>query len=228
MKKERHVLVIFPHPDDESYCVPGTISAYIENGTPLTYVCLTLGDMGRALGNPPFATRESLRDIREQELGKAVNVLGIKDVRLMGFRDKTLEFETPGKLKKMVLEFIEELNPSLIISFYPGYAVHPDHDATGEAVVEALAEMPKSKRPTFHAIAFSNNHEAEIGPPDFKNSVKKYAYRKLDALRAHASQFASTVVDVERQYKEGVPKVVEWLEVETFWVYPFKDCDEER
>ena len=29
--------------------------------------------------------------------------------------------------------------------FYPGYAVHPDHDATGEAVVEALATISENK-----------------------------------------------------------------------------------
>ena len=37
--------------------------------------------------------------------------------------------------------------------FYPGYAVHPDHDATGEAVAEALATIPENKRPTFYAVA---------------------------------------------------------------------------
>jgi N-acetylglucosamine malate deacetylase 2 len=223
MKKERHVLVIFPHPDDESYCVPGTISAYIENGTPFTYVCLTLGEMGRAMGKPPVATRESLRDIRKNELKNAADVLGIKDLRMMGYRDKTLEFEAPGKLKEMIKNFIEELNPSLIISFYPGYAVHPDHDATGEAVVEALADIQASKRPVFHAIAFSHNHEAEIGPPDFKNFVGNYASRKFEALRAHASQFANMAEGMERQYEEGVPEVVEWVEYEPFWIYKFEE-----
>ncbi|MGQ0420430.1 PIG-L family deacetylase, partial [Bacillus sp. HC-Mk] len=71
MKNERHVLIVFPHPDDESYCVAGTILAYVQRNVPLTYVCLTLGEMGRAMGNPPFATRESLYAIREKELKRA-------------------------------------------------------------------------------------------------------------------------------------------------------------
>lgn len=49
MKNERHVLIVFPHPDDESYCVAGTILAYTQRNVPLTYVCLTLGEMGRAM-----------------------------------------------------------------------------------------------------------------------------------------------------------------------------------
>ncbi|MBZ4221555.1 bacillithiol biosynthesis deacetylase BshB2 [Bacillus wiedmannii] len=219
MKNERHVLIVFPHPDDESYCVAGTILAYAQRNVPLTYVCLTLGEMGRTMGNPTFATRESLNVIREKELKKATNILGIKDVRMMGYRDKTLEFETPGELRRVIQKFVEEVNPSLVISFYPGYAV----DATGEAVAEALANIPEYKRPTFYAVAFSKNHEAEIGPPHFKNEAKEYVPKKLEALQAHASQFATKVTELKREYEEGVPETVEWLEKEPFWIYSFKD-----
>ncbi|PGA99618.1 bacillithiol biosynthesis deacetylase BshB2 [Bacillus toyonensis] len=221
MKNERHVLIVFPHPDDESYCVAGTILAYAQQNVPLTYVCLTLGEMGRAMGNPPFATRESLYAIREKELKSATNILGIKDLRMMGYRDKTLEFETPGELRSVIQKCVEELNPSLVISFYPGYAVHPDHNATGEAVARALANIPKNKRPTFYAVAFSNNHEAEIGSPSFKNEVKEYVLKKLEALQAHASQFATKVAEMKREYEDGVPETVEWLERTV--LYPFKD-----
>lgn len=223
IKNERHVLIVFPHPDDESYCVAGTILAYVQRNVPLTYVCLTLGEMGRAMGNPPFATRESLYAIREKELKRATNILGIKDLRMMGYRDKTLEFETPGELRRVIQKCVEELNPSLVISFYPGYAVHPDHDATGEAVADALVTIPENKRPTFYAVAFANNHEAEIGPPHVKNEVKEYVPKKLEALQAHASQFATKVTELKREYEDGVTETVEWLEREPFWIYPFKD-----
>ncbi len=63
---EQHVLVVFPHPDDEAFGVSGTITSYIKQGTPVTYACLTLGEMGRNLGMPPFATRESLPSIRKK------------------------------------------------------------------------------------------------------------------------------------------------------------------
>ena len=54
MTDERHVLVIFPHPDDETFSSAGTIASYIDAGVPVTYACLTLGQMGRNLGNPPL------------------------------------------------------------------------------------------------------------------------------------------------------------------------------
>ena len=43
--------------------------------------------MGRNLGNPPFATRESLPKVRERELEDACRAIGITDLRKMGLRE---------------------------------------------------------------------------------------------------------------------------------------------
>ena len=145
--KENHVLVVFPHPDDEAFGVSGTIMKYIDAGVPVTYACLTFGDMGRNLGYPPFATRESLHSIRKAEVEKSASIMGVNDLRLLGYRDKTLEFEEHGKLKGDITKMIEELSPTRIITFYPGYSVHPDHEATADAVIEALGDIPHEKRP---------------------------------------------------------------------------------
>lgn len=45
----------------------------------------------------------------------------------------------------------------------------------------------------------------------------------MGALQVHASQFAKKVMELKREYEDGVPKTVEWLEEEPFWIYPFKD-----
>ena len=69
LQPQRHILIVYPHPDDEAFSVAGTIAYYTKKmNTPVTYACLTLGEMGRNLGNPPFATRESLPEIRRKEL----------------------------------------------------------------------------------------------------------------------------------------------------------------
>ncbi|QQK74943.1 bacillithiol biosynthesis deacetylase BshB2 [Salicibibacter cibarius] len=217
VKKERHVLVIFPHPDDEAFGVSGTISAHIANGTPVTYACLTLGEMGRNVGNPPIATRESLPDVRKKELEEAADAMGLTDLRMMGYRDKTLEFLAPGVLKGMVEELVAELNPTLVISFYPEHSVHPDHNATAAAVVEALADMPKETRPTLYAVAIT------LDNPDVVYSVKDYMREKLLALRAHHSQFGATFAEREKHYRDGDPEIAERLENERFFDYKFAD-----
>lgn len=221
MEKERHVLVIFPHPDDEAFGVSGTISLHIDNGTPVTYACLTLGEMGRNMGNPPFATRETLPKIRKEELEEAARVLGIQDLRMLGYRDKTVEFEDEEKLANRLGVIIGETNPSLIITFYPGYAVHPDHDATGAAVIRAVKELPADKRPKVHCVAFANNCEEEIGQADVVNDVSAVADRKVAAIKAHASQTQLMAANMEESIKKQEPEVLARMYKERFWTYKF-------
>ncbi|MBN8194015.1 bacillithiol biosynthesis deacetylase BshB2 [Bacillus sp. NTK074B] len=223
MEKERQVLVIFPHPDDEAFGVSGTISTHVNNGTPVTYACLTLGEMGRNLGNPPFATRESLPLIRKKELQKAADVMGIQDLRMMGYRDKTLEFENDEKLSNMVTELIEELNPSLIITFYPDYSVHPDHEATARAVVRAVRSLPKASRPKLHCLAFSKNCEEELGKPDIFVDITPVKDQKIGAMKAHISQTAWMLKDLEKGIQQNDPESLKWVTVERFWSYQWEN-----
>ncbi|MBT2687342.1 bacillithiol biosynthesis deacetylase BshB2 [Bacillus sp. ISL-47] len=221
MEKERHVLVIFPHPDDEAFGVSGTISLHIENGTPVTYACLTLGEMGRNMGNPPFANRETLPKIRKKELEAAANVLGIQDLRMLGYRDKTVEFEDEKLLANRLGAIIGEVRPSLIITFYPGYAVHPDHDATGAAVIRAVKELPANERPKVHCVAFSNNCEEKIGQADVVNDVSAVADRKIAAIKAHTSQTQLMAANMEESLKNQEPEVMARVYKERFWTYKF-------
>lgn len=219
MIKESQVLVIFPHPDDEAFGVSGTIMKHIDAGTPVTYACLTLGQMGRNLGNPPFATRESLPKIREAELDAAAKAMGITDLRKMGYRDKTLEFETLEDLAEMVTGLINELNPSLIISFYPNYAVHPDHEATAAAVIEAVRKMEKDKRPKLNLVAFSNNTLDDLGQPDIVHDITGYEERKLAVLNAHASQTGPMLASLAQNTQEAEAAKDMWLKQERFYTY---------
>ncbi|MBV7505126.1 bacillithiol biosynthesis deacetylase BshB2 [Bacillus sp. sid0103] len=221
MEKERRVLVVFPHPDDEAFGVSGTIATHVQNGTPVTYACLTLGEMGRNMGNPPFTNRENLPKIRKEELKEAARVLGIQDLRMLGFRDKTIEFEDEEKLANQMLALIKEVNPSLIITFYPGYSVHPDHDATGAAVVRAVEKMPAAARPTLHCVAFSNNCVDELGEPDILNNISPVAETKLAAIQAHRSQTEQMFSGVEEKLKNQDPQVMKWINNERFWTYKF-------
>ncbi|MBM7648299.1 bacillithiol biosynthesis deacetylase BshB2 [Bacillus ectoiniformans] len=220
---ERQVLVIFPHPDDEAFGVSGTIATYTNMNVPVTYACLTLGEMGRNLGNPPFATRESLPEIRKVELQKAAEALNITDLRMMGLRDKTLEFEDDAKMTKLVTDLIDELNPSLIISFYPGFSVHPDHEATARAVVRAVEQMNQADRPKLHLVAFSNDTLEKLGEPDIVYDISHVFDQKMDAMRAHISQTIWLLKEMEAQLAKNDEETVKRVKFERFWTYSFKE-----
>lgn len=184
------ILVVLPHPDDEAFGLSGTLAKEIEQGAQVTYACLTLGEMARNMGNPPFTNRVGLPGIRKLELEEACRVIGIQDLRLLGFHDKTVEFEDRELLDGSISALIDEIKPERIYTFYPGYAVHPDHDATGAAVVRAVAKLPAAERPTVLCMAFANGHEEAIGKPDIVSDVSDFIKQKLGSISAHRSQFS--------------------------------------
>ncbi|WP_280771077.1 bacillithiol biosynthesis deacetylase BshB2 [Salipaludibacillus daqingensis] len=217
---EQHVLVILPHPDDEAFGVAGTILSHTQAGTPVSYVCLTLGEMGRNMGRPLIANRETLPDIRKNELHEACRLLGIEDLRRFGMRDKTVEFADQDALQSRLFDVIDEINPSLIITFYPGYAVHPDHDATGAAVIQAVRRLPEGDRPTVHAIAFAEGSEQALGEPDVVHDISPYYDQKMNVIEAHQSQTAGVIETMKQRMLEEDETVRQRMLIERFWTFP--------
>ncbi|WP_054955300.1 bacillithiol biosynthesis deacetylase BshB2 [Paenibacillus dakarensis] len=216
----QNILVVLPHPDDEAFGLSGTLAKHVHEGNRITYACLTLGEMGRNMGIPPFATRITLPSIRKRELEESCRAIGIQDLRMLGFHDKTVEFEDPEVLDGVIDKLLTEIKPSIVYTFYPGYSVHPDHDATGAAVIRTIQKMPEQKRPIVHCIAFARNCEQAIGKPDVANDVTDYIEAKLNSIKAHRSQFqASELLGGKQLSPEEINKR---FARETFWTYRFK------
>ncbi|MBR2565412.1 MAG: bacillithiol biosynthesis deacetylase BshB2 [Paenibacillus sp.] len=217
--EHQRILVVYPHPDDEAFSVSGTLAKYIDRGAHVTYACLTLGEMGRNMGIPPFANRLTLPSIRKEELIEAASAIGIQDLRMLGFHDKMVEFEDPQLLDGSIMALLVEIKPSLVFTFYPGYSVHPDHDATGAAVIRAISRLPQEQRPVVHCVAFSNNHEQHIGKPDVTVDVSEFLAQKLASIRAHRSQFQAAELLGNRKLNDE--ELQARFGRERFWTYPF-------
>jgi N-acetylglucosamine malate deacetylase 2 len=219
---KKHVLAIYPHPDDETFGKAGTIALHTKEGTPVTLICSTLGQMGRNMGKPFFANRETLPQIREQELRDACEVLGIKDLRLSGLRDKTVEFEDPEFVASLILDVIREIQPSIIYTYYPGHGVHPDHDAMSAATVLAVSKLPKADRPVIYAAPVTKNPVDELGPPDLKLDVSSVFEQKMAAYAAHRSQ-SEVMLSAFRAAIAADPAKKDEIEapfkLERYWIY---------
>lgn len=216
---ERHVLVVLPHPDDESFGSAGTIALHRKAGTPVTYLCGTKGEMGRNMGKPFFANRETLPAYREKELRDACDAMGIDDLRFMGLRDKTIEFEDPEQVADLIEKVIHELNPSLVITHYPEHGVHPDHDALGHATIIAIKRLPEHKRPKVHCHAITKNRVEVLGEPDVVIDISSVIDIKLNALRAHRSQTEAMFKKWDTEATD--PAFFERWKKEYYWTYKF-------
>src|SRR5690606_34604230 len=184
---ERHLLVILPHPDDESFGVAGVMAMLRQRGVPVTYVCATGGQMGRHMGRPPFANRETLAALRRRELAEAMGILNVADWRMLGLWDKTVEFEDRDRLAQRLLAIIREVNPSTLITFHPQYGGHPDHKALGAAVIQAVEQLPAGERPRVWCPVVSREH-LQLGIPVVEVDITPYQEKKMAAFRAHRSQ----------------------------------------
>lgn len=225
MNNHKHVVIIYPHPDDESFGGAGIIKKFRAEGVPVTYLCGTLGEMGRNMGTPTFANRETLADIRKEELKDACDYLDI-DYQYLGYRDKTIEFEKKSEVANHIKDVLEDIKPTLVVTHYPDHGVHPDHNALGEATIEAVRLMDTADRPTVWASAITNNFEEVLGEPDVVFSIEDDFEYKLNAILKHKSQaegMFGKMQDSSGEHKVFVDGLKNRLGKERFFTWKFDD-----
>lgn len=148
----KRLLMVFAHPDDESFGMGGTIAKYIADGVEIYYLCATDGDRG-TIPEAMQGQYATIRDLRLAELDCAAQTLGFKNI-LMHYKDSgMMGSETshdpdclwyhwqhnPADVTRRVVETIREIQPQVIVTFnkYGGYG-HPDHIAIQRATTEAF------------------------------------------------------------------------------------------
>jgi N-acetyl-1-D-myo-inositol-2-amino-2-deoxy-alpha-D-glucopyranoside deacetylase len=145
----RRLLAVMAHPDDESFGPGATLALYSRRGVETYLVCATRGEAGAAPSD--LRGYASKAEMREAELRCASRVLGLQEVRFLGYRDSGMagspENTHPDstamapldEMARKVARHIREIRPQVIITFDPsgGYG-HPDHIAVHRATVEAF------------------------------------------------------------------------------------------
>jgi LmbE family N-acetylglucosaminyl deacetylase len=133
------VLVIGAHPDDPEFGCGGSVARWVREGRRVTYVVMTRGDKG---SHDPAMTAERLMAIREAEQRAAAAVLGVTDVRFLDCRDG--EIVPTLDVRRQLVQIIREVKPGTVVTHDPtlvlpreGFVNHPDHRATGTAVIDA-------------------------------------------------------------------------------------------
>src|SRR5262245_64346485 len=80
------LLACFAHPDDEAFTAAGVLAASTARGIQVRLVCATCGEEGD-IRQPGVATRETLAQVRYQELQHSCAVLGVEAPIMLGYRD---------------------------------------------------------------------------------------------------------------------------------------------
>ena len=126
----KRVLVITPHPDDESIGCGGTLRKHVTEGDAVHVVFLTSGEQG----GHGRSVQETVR-VREQEARRAARILGIEHVEFHHEPDGALR--AGRKTVERLREKLRAWKPDVI--YVPhDREMHPDHRAAVRIVRRAL------------------------------------------------------------------------------------------
>lgn len=181
-EQQLDVLAVFSHPDDAELTVAGTLLKLKSLGYRTGIADMTRGEMGTR-GTPEIRAKEALDAARVMNLDARMNV---------GLPDGHLALNDESKLA--VVRLFRKYRPKVVFTAHWDDP-HPDHAATAHIVREAarLASMRRyDKDATSQPIrmpAIAHAVYSRLVVPSFIVDVSEFAEKKMEAIRAYASQF---------------------------------------
>jgi mycothiol S-conjugate amidase len=211
VEKQRCLLTIHAHPDDESSKGAGTMARYADEGTRVILVCATGGEEGDII-NPRMdrpGIKERMTELRKAELETACDILGVARIYMLGYRDSGMpdteanrrpdafaNIDANDALCKLI-EVIRAERPEVIVGYdeSPGYP-HPDHLRVHELGTRAYHEAGDPDR------------FPEAGAP--WTPSKLYYFAPFSRRRLEALNEAAVASEIESPFTEEFLK--EWEE----------------
>jgi mycothiol conjugate amidase Mca len=154
----RTLLAVHAHPDDECIGTGGSLARYAAEGVRTILVTCTDGAVGE-ISDPALATPDNLAEVRARELDASVQILGIKRLVKLGYRDSgmagTADNDHPASFNQAnleeaierVVQVVRAERPQVIVTYDErgGYG-HPDHiraHLVAVAAFEAAADATR-------------------------------------------------------------------------------------
>jgi LmbE family N-acetylglucosaminyl deacetylase len=171
----KRILVISPHPDDESIGCGGVLRRHVVDGDLVDVIFLTSGEKG----GHGWSEAETLL-IREQEARAAAKILGLAAIEFWRQPDGELRATSP--VVRRLLEAVRTSNPARL--YVPHRAeAHADHRAANRIVRRALRQLDGPRPEAF---------EFEVWTPlrqfDVVEDISDHIEVKKSAIRAYQSQ----------------------------------------
>ena len=187
-------LAVGAHPDDVEFGAGGTLAKWAAEGCVVHHLVCTDGSKGTWDPRHDPAELVALRQIEQRDAAAALGATG--EVVFLGWPDG--ELDSSLRQRWQVSYWIRRLQPAVVLGHDPWkrYRLHPDHRHAGLLAVEAIVS---ARDPLFFPEQDVAPHRPdalllwEADEPDHVEDVTGHVDAKLAALRAHVSQFRSTM-----------------------------------
>jgi bacillithiol biosynthesis deacetylase BshB1 len=176
------ILAIFAHPDDVELTVGGTLLKMKHLGYTTGALDVTRGEMG---------TRGTVEG-REQEAKDAAKILKLDVRENLGLRDGHVFCDDESRMQ--MVRVLRRLKPKVILTHQIDDP-HPDHDHIAHLVRESarLSSMRRYDEETgdqkIPVPNVAHNIFSRRVQPSFIVDVSDFLEQKMEAIRAHSSQF---------------------------------------
>jgi len=184
---KKRILVVAPHPDDETLGAGGTIAKLAGQGSDVA-VLMVSGHL------PPLYTREHYEET-VVESRKAFGVLGVKTSRFLEIPATMVAQEPVHVLNGKVSAMVKEVEPHIVLFPFPDR--HVDHRAVFEAVMVATRPVGAGRAIEIAACyeTLSETHwnaphiEANF-VPTWVVDITEQMERKLEAYACYGTQIS--------------------------------------
>jgi LmbE family N-acetylglucosaminyl deacetylase len=179
------ILVVAPHPDDETLGMGGTIAKMSESGHDVTVVTVS--------AHMPPLYPEEVHQTTMRESRAAHQCLGVKESKYLGHAAVSLKGLDDSVLNGELLEEVRELNPTQV--YIPFFDRHSDHRAVFEAAMVATRPVGAGTGirlfAAYETLSSTHWNAPNIEPafnPNFFVDVTGQIDTKLAAMAKYQSQ----------------------------------------
>jgi LmbE family N-acetylglucosaminyl deacetylase len=199
---KKRVLVVSPHPDDETYGVGGTILKLREEGHEVFLLVCCAGDLHFA-----HSGQHVHRSVREHEFAAVCDALHCKGMMLPFTEDSMLDTVPLVNLVKEIEKVQRDVKASVWYVASP--SAHQDHRRVFEACASAARPTEKLAPDEMYGYETPNY---PMNPPEWRfvpqvyEDITRHLDRKLEILAMYSSQVRQTgpmSVEHTRQFNVG-------------------------
>lgn len=208
-------LIVAPHPDDESLGCGGAIALLREFDAEVFVLVLSDGTLSHP--NSKKFPPGKLRDLREDEIKKALKVLGVSPncIEFFRYKDRCVPNENSENWQEAAercLEYLAELKPETILVPWRRDP-HPDHRAAFQlfnyAKQKNLTAIKILEYPIWlWEIAETDDAPRAVEVAAWRLDIKKVQDKKQRAIGKHKSQITDLIDDDAEGFRLS-PEVLE-------------------
>jgi len=176
----KRVLVIAAHPDDELLGCGGTIALHVCGGDAVTTVIACEGESLR-YGPQGVGQRDHTR--------RAATLLGVTDVRELGFRDQRLDTHSLTEIITPLELVVREIRPQIVYCQFGG-DINRDHEILFKALLVATRPVEDSIEAVYAFDTASSTEWAypRSFVPDTWVDISSTLEQKLAAMACYESE----------------------------------------